>query len=1247
MANFELNVKINGVEQTITTIGGLEKALAETNQQLSTIDENSREFKSLQNQATNLTKVIGALNNDTKKLDSTIKQTGADVKNLSQNFTQTAQAAATIGGQSAGVKKVSDEIKNSSNSTQSLKAELRQVIQELQKLEPGSARFQQLSVRAGELKDKIKDTNDVVVSLAGNTTERLGNALSGVANIGIVGLQGLTGAIGLFGGESEKVQLIFQKLQGLLLITQSISAFGGLSDQIVKIKAGFASLTQARASDLAVQEAQTAADASQAGEQAISTLATEANTAATEAKVVATEADVVATETATIATEGFTAALASNPIGLIAVALSALVVTLALFSSSNKEAKETTEDLISAQNKEIDQTYETRDALNQLALTRAKITALEEDDLTKRAKLIADAENQFTSETLANIELRIKGYENGFNQILANTKEFQKAFNQTIVQSSYTEFGPDNVIIIKKLGEDQIKAFSNTIATIESERQKRSAQINTQFANDANKLKVANAQLQVDIRNQQVNAYITLLKEQKKFADQSNVDDKEATKKKIQNLIEQLNAQKVLIQKGYLDQANIIQKSIEQQVSDEDKAREKAEQERQQRLEKARAQYQAAYDKIKQSISQALTEAQSIENKYNDDIQKLGQKTKLDELEFERKKEKLRIAELIKSKTDEINKSVLKQKEKGFQIDKINKEFNEATLKLDQFYLQKRLDLINDEVSAELKKSTDLRVINQVLQTETAFGDQNAADQRKLLKINELQFEIDQTDERVKNATQYNFIERALLKSTTGETIQSFKDLTAERAAQLEKQRNILEIKEKVETQTVENERIKRNANFEELLLKQFGFSELQRQKDFKAELDAISARLKAKEISESESIALIRKLNDDAIKVETQKEIDASESGRKTKLEIEKNLLDQKLITNDEYQNRVISINAEFDKKTEQLAADGQQRIKNGALASANALSQAQINSTEEAESKKFEIYNRYVKLKENLEKSSETKLLEFRIEVAKEIAKNLQSTFDIVFNFATAISELRKTENDNQLIDLKVLNEKRLNEINTSYNAEVNALKSKAENGLITEQQYNDAISQLDQKRSLDAQNLQTNLSKKELEIKKQAFDQEKKARIAQAVMSGFQGALQAFLGPFSNPALVASGAAPIIGALLAGLVATQTGIQVAAIRNTKFDTSGTTQITQPTDTGFASGNLSGGGTSQNQLSQLGGGFTSFNSSSMGQNSGGTSPFSNANSQNAPQKVYVLESDISAAQQRVRVLEGAATFG
>jgi len=171
--------------------------------------------------------------------------------------------------------------------------------------------------------------------------------------------------------------------------------------------------------------------------------------------------------------------------------------------------------------------------------------------------------------------------------------------------------------------------------------------------------------------------------------------------------------------------------------------------------------------------------------------------------------------------------------------------------------------------------------------------------------------------------------------------------------------------------------------------------------------------------------------------------------------------------------------------------------------------------------------------------------------------------------------------------------------------------------------------------------------NLSKKELEIKKQAFDQEKKARIAQAVMSGFQGALQAFLGPFSNPALVASGAAPIIGALLAGLVATQTGIQVAAIRNTKFDTSGTTQITQPTDTGFASGNLSGGGTSQNQLSQLGGGFTSFNSSSMGQNSGGTSPFSNANSQNAPQKVYVLESDISAAQQRVRVLEGAATFG
>ena len=44
MADFQLNVKINGIEQTLQSVGDLERALQETNDQLKGVEKNSKQF---------------------------------------------------------------------------------------------------------------------------------------------------------------------------------------------------------------------------------------------------------------------------------------------------------------------------------------------------------------------------------------------------------------------------------------------------------------------------------------------------------------------------------------------------------------------------------------------------------------------------------------------------------------------------------------------------------------------------------------------------------------------------------------------------------------------------------------------------------------------------------------------------------------------------------------------------------------------------------------------------------------------------------------------------------------------------------------------------------------------------------------------------------------------------------------------------------------------------------------------------
>lgn len=142
---------------------------------------------------------------------------------------------------SQSVNDLNKSLNSTTKSTSSLRAELRQVTQELQNLQPGSERFTELSLKAGQLRDTIKDTNAVINATAGSGVENLGKSLSNTAQIGISGFQGLVSAQALFGSESKELQETLVKLQALAGLSDALSSLGGLKDSITEIKSGFIS----------------------------------------------------------------------------------------------------------------------------------------------------------------------------------------------------------------------------------------------------------------------------------------------------------------------------------------------------------------------------------------------------------------------------------------------------------------------------------------------------------------------------------------------------------------------------------------------------------------------------------------------------------------------------------------------------------------------------------------------------------------------------------------------------------------------------------------------------------------------------------------------------------------------------------------------------------------------------------------------------------------------------------------------
>jgi hypothetical protein len=1096
MSQFELNVKVNGVEQSVKTIGQLEKALEDTNKQLASVEESSREFKFLQNQAQNLEKVLGALSDDAGKLDKSLKGVNSTSKTLNQTFTSTAQAANSIDDKK--IKSVGKEIKESSNSSQSLRKELRDIVLELQKLEPGSKRFQELTERAGELKNQIGDTNAVINALSGNTTQRLGLALANTAQIGIAGFQAVTAAQALFGSESEEIQKSLVKLTALLNLSQAVETFGGLGNKITEVTTGFKSLFPAAASAAT----------------------------ATTAAATATAAEGTAAAGAAVSTTAFGVALNALPLVAIATALGVLVAGLISYASgSDKVAKaeEERKKRLEAEKAAIDAVIssQAKEATSLVTLlSRLKAT----NAGTKERKELIDEINKNYGVGLKNLKDEKLFQDQATDAIKSYIEQLKNKVALQLVEDEITKLIEKQIKNQEELQKLQGKVNASTITYTKS--------LDTQFKVQdslllSNKIYLDQFQNQLTANR---NVEIASNNRSKTEIDNSNKRIAQIKKENdgIQKQIDDLGTKA----QSYTELLEGAFNKLKDSVKGSNKE-----------VEEAKRKQEEIFNSVKRFADEANSaEVELQRNRVRRTV------SRIDDLEFERDVTLSKIIQEYEALKKSIELNIKDERNRKLALENLELSYQRKVL-IANTDTKEKLDEINLKRLADTKKLLeDLALAERILQTEITFGNGNVADSLLALDQRRRQIELD--------------VRKRQLDDRDFE-LGTFKEL---RTQILELEQEFNENQRLLERDLADKER-------------DFQLSEIVKYYD---SLEKFNIRF------------------------------------------------------NEETGQYEVTANAKYLEELAKTDRDYLQTSQKEAIAVENVINKTSENLNEEANVKKAEADNKYNQVKIDNSKKSDEEILRNTEKVIEQIAQLFRNVSTTILNVFRAVSEGQQIELENQLNALRRANDQQVDSTNKTYNSEIELLREKFSNGLISQEQYNIASQNLESNRSQFVDGLNQALNDKIFEEQKKAFEKQKKLRIAESIINGISGALTAFTSAFQLGPI----AGPIVGGILSALVASTTAIQVANIKKTQFDGNPTT-ITSPISSGLASGTTGAG----SSLSSLGAGFTSFNENLTGTPGDGQS---NTNTDTTgPLRVYVVESDITDTQNKVRILENNASFG
>ena len=1147
MADYVLNVTLNGVDQSVQTIGQLEQALKATNDELAKTDTNSDAFTQLQRQAVTLDGEMSKLTQDAKQFNSQLVSVDKTVDKLTSSIQDTAQASQQL-GETTNINKLNQNITQTNNSSQSLRTELRKITQELQGLEVGSTRFQELSVRAGELRDTIGDTSAVVGALAGNATERLGTALGGVANIGITGLQAVTGGMQLLGVESESARAVLEKLQGLLFLTQSIKGFGALPDAIAQIKAGFSSLTSAREADLNVSEAQIAANSAESSTTVLNTAAQGTNTTSvgnnTTSKVAntaITEGQAVATKGATVAQNAMNVAMKAAPWALAIAGITLLITYWDDLTNSESEAEK---------------------AVREYSEEQKKVNKEIEQSTYKNLAQVSIAYNE------------LRGAIEGANDVGQKQSWIKEALKDLPELSALTGEEAD--------AAERVTEALRVRADLNSEEIKRKAIIE-QISGLEAKIIESN-----DKGRQAREGLITLSNEEYTIM----LNQSSAALKMINSIRKQLPAIEANIA-GYRKERDEIVKNNETLEKQQEQEKEAAEEAKRLAEERRRA-YKSAYDKIKGDVSSNLKLLNDLELNYIDELTKTSFKNKEEQVAFEKQLEQRKLDEIIKFRTEELAKSKVLGKERQKLVTQLETETLATQTALNNLYADKKAIAVAEDLKLEKDKAAQILLINQILQDEISFGDQDATDRKAQLNIRELQLQQNKAD-----------FEASINKMS----LEDYKNYLNERKTRLEKINNAQKI---IEESTAKDEAKRSLSNLADLLEKEgiitdkFNKNKVVTLKEFTNEETKEALKL----LNEKEGVFTAE---DEAYKILLQAKLNQDELYGIKSAEIEEKYRQQSKILNQETIDKEFQFRIEKAEEYFSVANEALQLFSNSQAAGFAAVIGSALTGLQEG----FKVVNEdFAKLSEKVAAYAE---------VIANVVNSILQGF-IAQNQANLDAELER-------LDIATSAEK--DRITESYNASVEAEKAKYEQNLITQQQYNDSVETLNTQLTDDLEAQDKALNKSQLDEKKKAFKQDQNLKIAQTVVAGLNGAVQAFAGAMQLGPI----AGPIVGAILAAAVGGLAAANIAQIKKVQFNSG---QTISPVDPSLPD---TGGAVAQASLPS-GGGFTTF---SEGAGSPGglvpSTPFTGTPNDN--QRVYVVESDITAAQNRVRVLEENSTFG
>lgn len=177
-----------------------------------------------------------------KETNKVLLESGAISKETEKRFNELQNATTKVDG---SFKSLRQQIKDAKTEAQTLS----------QQFGENSRQATQAAQKVANLTEELSDFNNRVKAL--NPEEKF-NALNRVIGGTIGAFQGLTGALQLFGGESEEVKKIAEKLQGFLNLTQGLNSVIGLKDAFKDLRVVLTSATVAQGALTAANEAEAA-----------------------------------------------------------------------------------------------------------------------------------------------------------------------------------------------------------------------------------------------------------------------------------------------------------------------------------------------------------------------------------------------------------------------------------------------------------------------------------------------------------------------------------------------------------------------------------------------------------------------------------------------------------------------------------------------------------------------------------------------------------------------------------------------------------------------------------------------------------------------------------------------------------------------------------------------------------------------------------------------------------------------------